>query len=88
MALKTSNRFAKESIRVGFGKCGFCESFICRRKDAYGLVFLEDKTKTEVDFVLEKGLQLLPIEVKTSLAKAEAPQALLSFIEKFISKKP
>lgn len=64
----------------------FADLLFITEKTLTGLYFWRTKQKVEVDFVLEKGLQLLPIEVKTSLAKMEAPQALLSFLEKFVSK--
>lgn len=65
----------------------FAELLFNAEKTLTGLYFWRTKQKTEVDFVLEKGLQLLPIEVKTSLVKTEVPQALLSFVEKFVSQK-
>lgn len=64
----------------------FADLLFVTEKTLTGLFFWRTKQKTEVDFVLEKGLQLLPIEVKTSLVKMEAPQTLLSFLEKFVSR--
>lgn len=63
----------------------FADLLFASEKTLANLYFWRTKQKTEVDFVLEKGLQLLPIEVKTSLAKTEAPLALRAFIEKFAS---
>lgn len=64
----------------------FADLLFIAEKTLFGLYFWRTKQKTEVDFVLEKGLQLLPIEVKTSLAKMEVPVNVVSFIEKFVSK--
>ena len=36
-----------------------------------------------MDFVIEKGLDLLPIEAKSTSKKAPIPKGLRSFIEKF-----
>lgn len=45
--------------------------------------FWRTKQKAEVDFVIEQGLKLLPIEVKFLLKKQAVPPSLKSFIEKF-----
>ncbi|TRZ77630.1 ATP-binding protein [bacterium] len=51
------------------------------------IYFWRTKQKTEVDFVIEKGLDLLPIEVKFSIKKENTPSGLANFIKKFDSKK-
>ncbi|MFH1838169.1 MAG: ATP-binding protein [Candidatus Kuenenbacteria bacterium] len=45
--------------------------------------FWRTKQKAEVDFVLVKGNQLLPIEVKYTLNKPNIPSSLKHFIEKY-----
>ena len=46
--------------------------------------FWRTKDKAEVDFVLESGRNVVPVEVKyKSLKKAEIPRSLRSFIEKY-----
>ncbi|MFH2104897.1 MAG: AAA family ATPase [Parcubacteria group bacterium] len=47
------------------------------------LYFWRTKQKAEVDFVIEKGLKLLPIEVKTRHKKSSVPKGLRSFLKKF-----
>jgi predicted AAA+ superfamily ATPase len=48
------------------------------------LNFWRTKDKAEVDFVLESGRNVVPIEVKyKSLKKEEIPRSLRSFIEKY-----
>ncbi len=64
----------------------FADLLFTTEKTLTGLYFWRTKQKTEVDFVLEKGFHILPIEVKTSLSKMEAPLIFASFIEKFASK--
>lgn len=49
--------------------------------------FWRTKDQAEVDFVLEKGLEVTPIEVKyTKLSKIEIPRSLRSFITRYKSK--
>jgi len=48
------------------------------------LYFWRTKQKTEVDFILEKGLELLPIEIKWIVGKRDTiPAGLNNFINKF-----
>ncbi|MBM4135728.1 MAG: DUF4143 domain-containing protein [Nitrospira sp.] len=47
------------------------------------LHFWRTKQGAEVDFVIERGLELFPIEVKSVLKKEIVPIGLRSFIEKF-----
>ena len=48
--------------------------------------FWRTKDQAEVDFVLEKGLEVTPIEVKyTKLSKIEIPRSLRSFITRYKS---
>ena len=46
--------------------------------------FWRTKDKAEVDFILESGRKVVPVEVKyKSLRKEEIPRSLRSFIEKY-----
>ena len=48
------------------------------------LNFWRTKDKAEVDFILESGKKITPIEVKfKSLKKEEVPRSLRNFIEKY-----
>lgn len=49
--------------------------------------FWRTKQKAEVNFIIEQGLELLPLEVKCWLKKPSIPPSLKSFIEKFNPKK-
>jgi len=51
------------------------------------IYFWRTKQKAEVDFVIEKGLAILPIEVKYSFKKENIPVGLANFIKKFNPKK-
>jgi len=52
--------------------------------EATKLNFWRTKDKAEVDFVLERGRNVVPIEVKyKSLKKKEIPRSLRSFIDKY-----
>ncbi len=61
----------------------FIELFFKLRDKMGELHFWRTKQGAEVDFVMEKGLELLPIEVKSALKKGTIPTGLRSFIEKF-----
>ena len=48
------------------------------------LNFWRTKDKAEVDFVLQRGKDIIPVEVKyKSLKKVEIPRSLRSFIERY-----
>ncbi|MEW6215546.1 MAG: DUF4143 domain-containing protein, partial [Nitrospirota bacterium] len=51
------------------------------------LNFWRTKQGAEVDFIIERGLKLLPIEVKSVLKKDTIPSGLRSFIERFYPEK-
>ncbi len=52
-------------------------------RDGATLHFWRTKQKSEVDFVIEHGSQLIPIEVKSALKKPAVPEPLRTFIAKF-----
>jgi len=45
--------------------------------------FWRNKSKSEVDFIIEKGTKILPIEVKSSLKKDVVERSFRSFLEKY-----
>jgi predicted AAA+ superfamily ATPase len=49
----------------------------------FQLRFWRTKQKAEVDFVIEKGQKLIPIEVKTNLAKDNISSSLAGFIDRY-----
>ncbi len=61
----------------------FIELFFALRNKTGDIHFWRTKQGAEVDFVIERGLELLPIEVKYALRKGTVTTGLRSFIEKF-----
>lgn len=60
-----------------------CELFFRTRNNLGQTHFWRTKQKAEVDFVIEKGLNLLPIEVKYKLGKRKVHSGMINFIKKF-----
>ncbi|MFV1975214.1 MAG: ATP-binding protein [Candidatus Scalindua sp.] len=61
----------------------FIELFFKLRNKIGALHFWRTKQGAEVDFVIEKGLEVLPVEVKSAIKKETIPTGLRSFIERF-----
>lgn len=61
----------------------FSELLFCQRNKMGKLHFWRTKQKTEIDFVVEEGRELLPIEVKFTLAKEKVTTSFNNFITKF-----
>jgi len=61
----------------------FSELLLCQRNKMGQLHFWRTKQKTEIDFVVEEGCELLPIEVKFALAKEKVTTSFNNFITKF-----
>lgn len=61
----------------------FIELFFELRNKTGDIHFWRTKQGAEVDFVIERGLELLPIEVKYALKKETITTGLRSFIDKF-----
>ncbi|GBD96912.1 MAG TPA: ATP-binding protein [Nitrospirae bacterium] len=61
----------------------FIELFFALRNKTGDIHFWRTKQGAEVDFVIERGLELLPAEVKYALKKETITTGLRSFIEKF-----
>lgn len=61
----------------------FIELHFRLRNTLAGLHFWRTKQGAEVDFVIEEGLNLIPIETKATIKQETIPTGLRSFIEKF-----
>ena len=49
--------------------------------------FWRSKQKAEVDFIIEKGLDIFPIEVKYNLSSSKLEASFLGFISRYHPKK-
>lgn len=65
----------------------FQELFSLTKDKFWNLRFWRTKQGAEVDFIIEQGLKLTPIEVKSTLKTAKIPLGLQSFIKKYKPKK-
>ncbi|MEK6921129.1 MAG: ATP-binding protein [Nanoarchaeota archaeon] len=65
------------------------ENFVATELYKAGLdvKYWRTKSDAEVDFVVEKNGELIPIEVKSTLKDAETSRSFLSFVEKYSPKK-
>lgn len=61
----------------------FQELFSLTKDKFWNLRFWRTKQGAEVDFIIEQGLKLTPIEVKSTLKTAKIPLGLQSFIKKY-----
>ena len=88
LSLENFQSFPGRSDKGSLLENGVCSDLLnlCENRSAR-LHFWRTKQKTEVDFVIEKGRELLPIEVKSLLGKAIVLPSLKLFIEKFSPKK-
>jgi predicted AAA+ superfamily ATPase len=63
---------------------GFIENFVCNSLMAQGnLKFYHTVSDAEVDFILKKDAELIPIEVKFRNKIKNLPVAMLNFTEKY-----
>lgn len=86
------NKFDNQEILSyeGFLFQNFISNLIMDQLDlaSYSLHFWKTQDKTEVDFILKKGEEIIPFEVKfTKLNKIKIPRSLISFINKYKPKK-
>ena len=88
LSLENFQSFPGRSDKGSLLENGVCSDLLnlCENRSAR-LHFWRTKQKTEVDFVIEKGRELLPIEVKSLLGKAIVLPSLKLFIEKFSPQK-
>ncbi|MBI5390222.1 ATP-binding protein [Candidatus Woesearchaeota archaeon] len=61
------------------------ENFVASEciKAGIDLKYWRTKAKAEVDFIVEKGSTIIPIEIKSSLQKPELTRSYWSFLEKY-----
>ena len=59
---------------------------VCRKRGGK-IHFWRTKQKTEVDFVIELGRELIPIEVKYNMSGTALSPGMIGFIKKFEPKK-
>jgi len=80
MAIKN---FLQPSNRTDIGALN--ENFIASElvKQGYPIHYWRTKSKAEVDFIIEKQGEVIPIEVKTTLKKPSMSRSYRSFIEKY-----
>ncbi len=80
MAIKN---FLQPSNRTDIGALN--ENFIASElvKQGYPIHYWRTKSKAEVDFIIEKQGEVIPIEVKTTLKKPSMSRSYRSFLEKY-----
>ncbi len=61
----------------------FQELFACSKDNFFNLHFWRTKQGAEVDFIIEHGLKVTPVEVKTALKAPKIPLGFQSFIKKY-----
>ncbi len=61
------------------------ENFVASElvKSGIGLKYWRTKSMAEVDFVIEKNNKIIPVEIKSNLARAQFTKSFLSFLEKY-----
>jgi len=80
MAIKN---FLQPSNRTDIGALN--ENFIANEliKQGYPIHYWRTKSKAEVDFIIEKQGEVIPVEVKTTLKKPSISRSYRSFLEKY-----
>lgn len=75
------DNFSVERVDLG----GMHENFIFSElvKNNFVPKYWRTKSKAEVDFILEKGKEIIPIEVKVNLSKTDLTRSFQSFLEKY-----
>ncbi|HCF38745.1 MAG TPA: hypothetical protein DER56_06790 [Thermosipho africanus] len=64
--------------------CLYKSVLFIQKKYDFSIHYWRTKDKAEVDFILRKGIDYIPIEVKyTNLKKIKITRALSSFIQKY-----
>lgn len=61
----------------------FKELLLLKHIKNFNLKFWRSKQKAEVDFIIEKGLDIFPIEVKSNLSSSKLEASLLGFISRY-----
>ena len=78
------DNFSVERADIG----GMHENFVFSElvKNNLAPKYWRTKSKAEVDFVLEKGKEVIPIDVKSSLSETNLTRSFQSFLEKYSPK--
>jgi len=73
------------NLEIRTDKGALYENFVFSEfeKAELTMKYWRTKAKAEVDFVLEKNRQLIPVEVKSKLKKETLPRSFYSFIKKY-----
>jgi len=76
------------NLKLRSDKGSLMENYVCcqLKKLGFPLKFWRTKSQAEVDFIIEKGNSLLPIEVKSNLINFKVGKSLYSFIKKYSPK--
>ncbi len=61
----------------------FKELFLRELQGDFNVKFWRNKQGSEIDFILEKGKKLIPVEVKLDLKNNNSPRTLVSFLKKY-----
>lgn len=76
------NNFSPLTTRTDMG--GIKENFVFRHlKPEFEVKFWQSKAKAEVDFVIERDGQIIPVEVKSGLRAAKLTASLSSFLNTY-----
>jgi len=65
----------------------FKELLLLEYSQEFNLKFWRSKQGAEVDFIIEKGLKVIPIEIKVNLKKDNITRSLLAYIKKYQPRK-
>ncbi|MFH1392162.1 MAG: ATP-binding protein [bacterium] len=76
----TEIRQDRESL---FENSIFKELFLLKQEQLFGLHFWRTRQGAEVDFVIERGQKLIPVEAKFDLKSAKSSSGLRSFVKKY-----
>lgn len=84
LALEQFVPFDEKSDKGAVLECASIISLLNKLRNKTGeLHFWRTKQGAEVDFIIEKGLELTPVEIKTAIRKPVITPGLRSFINKF-----
>ena len=75
------DNFSVERVDLG----GMYETFVFSELVKHNFVpkYWRTKSKAEVDFVLERGKEIIPIEIKANLSETNLTRSFQSFVEKY-----
>lgn len=79
------NNFIKERRDLGAIKENFIVSELLRH--GFDIKYWRTKSKAEVDIIIDKITEVIPVEVKSKIKNTNLTKSLISFIEKYNPKK-